>query len=55
MIFHDNTMTGITIIQRITRNMDFNKSEKINITYNQYICEQIYKESKLSFTDYELL
>ncbi|CAH8620927.1 unnamed protein product [Schistosoma bovis] len=45
MIFHDNTMTGITIIQRITRNMDFNKSEKINITYNQYICEQIYKEN----------
>ncbi|CAH8618247.1 unnamed protein product [Schistosoma guineensis] len=45
MIFHDNTMTGITIIQRLTRNMDFNKSEKINITYNQYICEQIYKEN----------
>ncbi|CAH8624438.1 unnamed protein product [Schistosoma margrebowiei] len=45
MIFHDNTMTGITIIQRLTRNMDFNKSEKINITYNQYICEQIYEEN----------
>ncbi|CAI2733113.1 unnamed protein product [Schistosoma spindalis] len=44
MVFNVNNMTGITIIQRLTRNIDFNKSEKINITYNQYICEQIHEQ-----------
>ncbi|CAH8649849.1 unnamed protein product [Schistosoma rodhaini] len=38
-------MTGIITMQRLSRNIDFNKSDMMNTTYNQLICEQIYKEN----------